>query len=127
MPKSSSFSSNDYFQPIFSEIRRSNSSKVIVGSSLRDRRPSSIACSSSSVHDSSESKSSRSRFFSSVISFGSSSSISSKLIYQFSSVFQKYQVSTPRRPEASRKGTQRLDLKFVRYAACPILLMLNNI
>jgi hypothetical protein len=51
-----------------------------------------MACSSSSVHNSSESKSSRSRFFSSVVSFGSSWSIWSKLIYQFSSVFQKYQV-----------------------------------
>src|SRR5271166_6563245 len=71
---------NNYLKPCFPRICRSSSSQLMLGPSSREPIPSSMACSSSSVHDSSESSSSRSCFFSSLVSFGSSSSILSKLI-----------------------------------------------
>jgi hypothetical protein len=74
------FTADNYLKPCFSLICRSSSSQLMLGPSSREPIPSSMTCSSSFVHDSSESSSSRSCFFSSLVSFGSSSSILSKLI-----------------------------------------------
>src|ERR1700740_2179915 len=74
------FHGHNYLKPYFSPICRSSSSQVMLGPSARERIPSSMARSSSSVQESSESSCSRSLIFSSVVSFGNSSSISSKLI-----------------------------------------------